>query len=57
MLIKEMSEMFDIWYSNITSNQAPGLNEHEKSVLLTRAEKEIVLNYFSPQSKGNNLQQ
>ena len=57
MDIREFSDQFDIYYQNVTSNQAPGLNEYEKSVFLTRAEKEEVLNYFSANSKGNNLQQ
>lgn len=57
MTINEFSDQFDLLYNNITSNQAPGLSEYEKSVFLTKAEKEIVKNYFSPQSKGNNLQQ
>ena len=45
--------MFDLLYNNITSNQAPGLNEWEKSVFLTKAEKEIVKNYFTANSSGN----
>lgn len=53
----EFSNQFDLLYNNITSNQAPGLSEYEKSVFLTKAQDEIVKNYFSPQSKGNNLQQ
>jgi hypothetical protein len=57
MQLAEMSEMFDVFYNNITSNQAPGLNEHEKSLFLTKAEKEITLNHFTPNSKGNNLGQ
>jgi len=48
------SEGFDILFNNVTSNQAPGLNTHEKSLLLTKAEYEIVRNLFSAQSKGNN---
>lgn len=57
MTITEFSDQFDVLYNNITSNQAPGCNEYEKSLFLTKAEKEIVKNYFSAQSKGNNLQQ
>ena len=57
MTIAEFSDQFDLLYNNITSNQAPGLSEYEKSVFLTKAEKEVVKNYFSPQSKGNTLQQ
>lgn len=52
-----MSDQFDVLYNNITSNQAPGLNEYEKSLFLTKAEKEIVKNYFSANSKGNTLGQ
>lgn len=57
MTIPEMSDQMDVLYNNITSNQAPGLTEYEKSLFLTKAEKEIVLNHFSPESKGNALQQ
>ena len=57
MLISEFSDQFDVLYNNITSNQAPGLNEYEKSLFLTKAEKEIVKNYFSANSAGNVLKQ
>lgn len=57
MTIDEFSDQFDVLYNNITSNQAPGLNEYEKSLFLTKAEKEIVKNYFSAGSKGNLLGQ
>ncbi len=49
--------MFDVLYNNITSNQAPGLNAYEKSIFLTKAQDEILKNYFNPKSKGNNLQE
>jgi len=57
MTTTEFSDQFDVLYNNITSNQAPGLNEYEKSVFLTKAEKEIVKNYFTANSKGNNIGQ
>ncbi len=57
MTIQEFSDQFDVLYNNIISNQAPGLNEYEKSLFLTKAEKEIVKNYFTAQSKGNNIGQ
>ena len=57
MTIPEFSDQFDLLFNNITSNQAPGLSEFEKSVFLTKAEKEITKNYFSPTSKGNTLGQ
>ena len=57
MTLEEFSELFDVNYNNITSNQAPGLNEYEKSVFLTKAQDEIIKNYFTANSKGNNIQQ
>lgn len=52
---EELSNTFDVLYNNITSNQAPGLSEYEKSIFLTKAEEEIVKNHFMPMSKGNNI--
>lgn len=46
----EFSNQFDVLYNNITSNQAPGLDEYEKSVFLTKAQDEIIKNYFLKQS-------
>lgn len=57
MTLSEFSDQFDVLYNNITSNQAPGLNEYEKSVYLTKAQNEIVKNYFTANSKGNNIGQ
>lgn len=57
MTIQEFSDQFDVLYNNITSNQAPGLNEYEKSLFLTKAEKEIVKNHFTANSKGNDIGQ
>jgi hypothetical protein len=51
MSSEEMSNLMDVLYNNITSNQAPGLTEYEKSLFLTKAEEELTKNYFNP--KGN----
>lgn len=51
----EFSNRFDVLYNNIMSNAAPGINEYEKSVLLTKAQDEILKNYFNPQ--GNKYQE
>ena len=48
MTIQEFSDQFDVLYNNIMSNQAPGLDEYEKSVFLTKAQDEIIKNYFNP---------
>lgn len=55
MTVQEFSDQFDVLYNNITSNQAPGLDEYEKSVFLTKAQNEIIKNYFNP--KGNKYQE
>lgn len=55
MTTREFSNEFDVLYNNINSNQAPGLDEYEKSVFLTKAQYEIVKNYFNP--KGNKYQE
>lgn len=57
MTAEEMDNMFETLYNNIGSNQAPGLNAYEKSIFLTKAQDEIIKNYFNPKSKGNNLQE
>lgn len=55
MTTPEFSVEFDTLYNNIKSLSAPGLDEYEKSVLLTKAQEEIVKNYFN--STSNKLQQ
>lgn len=47
MTTEEFSTGFDILYNNVSSNKAPGLDEYEKSVILTKAEKELVKDYFN----------
>ena len=53
MTIQEFSNEFDILYNNIMSNAAPGVDEYEKSVFLTKAQLEIIRNYFNPESNKN----
>lgn len=55
MTTQEFSNEFDILYNNVMSNQAPGLNEYEKSVFLTKAQSEILKNYFNPQGNKYGL--
>lgn len=57
MIAEEMDNLFDVLYNNIASTQAPGLNAYEKSIFLTKAQDEIVKNYFNPKSKGNSTQE
>lgn len=51
MTVDEFNVEFDIYFNNISSNQAPGLNTYEKSVFLTKAQGEVLKNHFNP--KGN----
>jgi hypothetical protein len=53
----EWEERFDILYNNITSNQAPGLNTHDKCVFLTKGQDEVIKNHFSSNSQGNTLKE
>lgn len=55
MTNQEFLNGFDVLYNNITSNQAPGLNPYEISLFLTKAQYEILKNYFS--AKGNLKQE
>lgn len=52
MTIQEFSTEFDVLYNNITSNQAPGINEYEKSVFLTKAQSQLVNEYFNTRTDG-----
>lgn len=52
MTNSELSNEFDVLYNNITSNQAPGLNEYEKSVFLTKAQSQLVNEYFNNRTDG-----
>ena len=51
MSSEEFSNQFDVYFNNITDNQAPGLTEYEKSLFLTKAQDEKIKNHFNP--KGN----
>lgn len=55
MTNEEFSNEFDVLYNSITSNQAPGLDEYEKSVFLTQAQEDLVRCYFDP--KSNKVQE
>ena len=48
MTNKELSLEFDILFNNIMSGIAPGLNDYEKSVFLTKGQEEIIKNYLNP---------
>jgi hypothetical protein len=54
MTTLEFSNEFDIYYNSIATNAAPGVDLYEKSVYLTKAQLEIVKNYFNP--RGNKYQ-
>jgi hypothetical protein len=47
MKTTEFDSEFDILWNNITSNQAPGLNAYEKSVFLTKAQNQLLSEYFN----------
>lgn len=48
MTPREFSYEFDIFYNNIRSASAPGIDNYEKSVLLTESQEEIVRQIINP---------
>ena len=52
MTTREFSNEFDVLYNNIMSNAAPGLDEYEKSVYLTEAQRNLVISYFTNNAGG-----
>lgn len=52
----EMSYEFDILYNNIMSNAAPGLTEYEKSVFLTQAQEQLVVEIYNGKFNGKSFE-
>jgi hypothetical protein len=48
MTNQELKQEFLISYNAIASNSAPGIDDYELSVYLTRAQLELVKNYYDP---------
>lgn len=51
----ELRNRFNIQYNNNFSNFAPGLNDFEISHYLTKAHKEIIINYYNGTLKGDSF--
>lgn len=47
MTNQEFSNEFDVLYNNIRSNLAPGIDEYEKSVILTQAQEGLIIDLYS----------
>lgn len=52
----EFSNEFDILYNNIMSNKAPGLNDYEKSVLLTQSQESLILDIYNGQFNEDSFE-
>ena len=52
MTVQEFSTGWDVLWDNIASNQGPGLNEYEKSIFLTKAQSQLVKEYFNKRTDG-----
>ena len=50
MLVDEFITEFDILYNNIASNAAPSIDNYEKSVFLTKAQRDIVIELYNGKS-------
>ena len=53
MTVEEFSREFDILYNNIMSNAAPGIDEYEKSVFLTKAQESVVIAIYDGSFEGS----
>lgn len=51
MTVEEFSREFDILYDSIASLSAPGVDEYEKSVFLTKAQLELIKEVNGPLNK------
>lgn len=47
MTVEEFDIRFDILYNNLASNAAPALNAYEKSVFLSQAQRDIVIELYN----------
>lgn len=47
MTNKEFDTQFDIFYNNIASNAAPSVDPYEKSVFLTQAQRDIIIELYN----------
>lgn len=54
MTTLELNNEFDIMYNSIATMASPGLDQYEKSVYLTKAQLEIIKDYYNP--FGNKYQ-
>lgn len=52
MTTQEFSAQWDVLWNNVASNQAPGFNEYEKSVFLTKAQNMLVKEFFNRRTDG-----
>lgn len=55
MTLSEFKNEFQIHYNAIATQSAPGLDDYEISVFLTKAQLEIIKNYYNP--KGNKYRE
>ena len=53
MTAEEMGREFDLLYNNIMSNAAPGIDEYEKSVFLTKAQEQLVTAIYDGTFEGS----
>lgn len=50
MSIEELNHEFDIHYNSIAGQSSPNLDLYEKSIFFTKAQLELVKDYYDPQS-------
>jgi len=50
MTVEELNNEFDIHYNSIAGQSSPNLDLYEKSIFFTKAQLELVKDYYDPQS-------
>ena len=57
MTATEFSKELDVIYENINKNGAPGLDDYEKSVILSNAQEQLVRNILSQDTSASTIPQ
>lgn len=55
MTTQEFSNEFDVLYNSIASNLLPGLDEYEKSVLLTKAQEQVIVSLYNGKNPSGDV--
>lgn len=52
---EELRRKFNLHYDNIFSGASPGLNDYELSLLLTQAQREVLISFYNGTARGDSF--